>query len=256
MVKISLIITCYNNKDLLSSLLPIWTNYSTVCDELIIVDDCSSDGTFQEIKTYFAEHDNITLLELNVNSGRPSMPRNKGISAARNRRVVFCDADDVIPLSYFKFIGSLSYNDSNIYSLGRLNTQELLPDWNGVVGEKYKFIKIPKKVLKFKNVICFSGSSVTLETAQKYRFENTYFEDWIFWKEISEMEDVHFFRSTNASILYYSKITLSPKKTEQFKRVIKHAGVLSLPFYVILSLALIVAEKINRVSQSKKLNRV
>lgn len=61
--------------------------------ELLIIDDCSTDGTFDTIRKTFSDP-RIRLIELAVNSG-PAVARNKGIAAARGRYVAFLDSDDI-----------------------------------------------------------------------------------------------------------------------------------------------------------------
>ena len=65
--------------------------------ELIVVDDCSSDGTFQALKDYQDSLDggrNFTLLRTEKNHGFPSNARNMGIATSRGKYVAFLDNDD------------------------------------------------------------------------------------------------------------------------------------------------------------------
>ncbi len=61
--------------------------------ELIIVDDCSTDGTRRIINEI--KDDRIRLIKLDANSGRPAVPRNVGIRNARGKYIAFLDHDDL-----------------------------------------------------------------------------------------------------------------------------------------------------------------
>jgi len=62
--------------------------------ELIIVDDCSTDNTYELAKS-FADNDfRIKLFMNNENSG-PAITRNHGLKYATGRYIAFCDSDDI-----------------------------------------------------------------------------------------------------------------------------------------------------------------
>jgi len=64
--------------------------------EVIFIDDCSTDGTFELLQAQCTEAANWSVLRLDANSGSPSEPRNRGIAAARGEYVFFLDCDDEI----------------------------------------------------------------------------------------------------------------------------------------------------------------
>ena len=61
--------------------------------ELIITDDCSSDGTQDIIKGYAARDERIRVFCLEENQGSGAT-RNNCIEEARGRYIAFCDSDD------------------------------------------------------------------------------------------------------------------------------------------------------------------
>jgi len=61
--------------------------------EVIIVDDCSTDGTYEEVKKLFNSKLKIRYFALNTNSGAQAA-RNRGIDEARCKWVAFLDSDD------------------------------------------------------------------------------------------------------------------------------------------------------------------
>jgi CDP-glycerol glycerophosphotransferase len=63
--------------------------------EVIVVDDCSTDGSGELAEALADEDPRITVLRLPENSGGCSRPRNAGLDRARAPFVMFLDSDDV-----------------------------------------------------------------------------------------------------------------------------------------------------------------
>lgn len=61
--------------------------------EMIIVDDCSTDRTFEIIKRYAAKEPRIKARRLSENSGA-AIARNEAIRQSRGRYIAFLDSDD------------------------------------------------------------------------------------------------------------------------------------------------------------------
>jgi len=61
--------------------------------ELLITDDCSTDNTWQLLKSYQKEDNRIKNFRLEKNSG-PGVARNNSIKQAVGRFIAFCDSDD------------------------------------------------------------------------------------------------------------------------------------------------------------------
>src|SRR5882757_9758473 len=65
--------------------------------EVVIADDCSTDGSYQVARRLAAEHPGrVRALQLPANSGGCGEPRNHGIRAARGHYVMFLDSDDTL----------------------------------------------------------------------------------------------------------------------------------------------------------------
>ncbi|MEE9543636.1 MAG: glycosyltransferase, partial [Thermodesulfobacteriota bacterium] len=63
--------------------------------ELIIIDDCSTDGSIKIIEEYAKGDDRISLAKLDRNNGRPAVPRNIGLKLAKGEYAAFLDSDDL-----------------------------------------------------------------------------------------------------------------------------------------------------------------
>ena len=62
--------------------------------ELIIVDDCSTDGSFDLAQAHESDF-RVRALRLEANSGGPARPRNFGLKESRGRYIAFVDSDDL-----------------------------------------------------------------------------------------------------------------------------------------------------------------
>lgn len=104
MVKISVIIPCYNAGNYIEKCLQALEKQSFQDFEVILVDDCSVDHTADVIRT-FAQRSGlkIMLLQNDVNSG-PALSRNRGIAASNGEFVCFCDSDDWYEPDYLQLL--------------------------------------------------------------------------------------------------------------------------------------------------------
>lgn len=62
--------------------------------ELIIIDDCSPDGTYEYIKSKYSSDPRIVFAQNDVNSGA-GITRNLGLKLATGSLIAFIDADDI-----------------------------------------------------------------------------------------------------------------------------------------------------------------
>lgn len=95
-MKISVVVPCYNAGSKIIKCLDS-IKRQNICDdeyEVIIVDDCSLDNTTEIIKEYIENLSNWHLVELPVNSGSPSKPRNKGLEISKGQYLFYLDCDD------------------------------------------------------------------------------------------------------------------------------------------------------------------
>lgn len=86
---VSVIIPSYNRRELLLTCLDSVAEQSFAPDEIIVVDDGSTDGTIEALKA----RDDVRVI-VQENAG-PGAARNRGASAATSDYVAFLDSDDV-----------------------------------------------------------------------------------------------------------------------------------------------------------------
>ncbi|MDD3984706.1 MAG: glycosyltransferase family 2 protein, partial [Methanobacterium sp.] len=95
--KISIIIPIHNIENYIDKTLESIINQSIGYEnlEVIMVDDCSSDGTPKIIDSYAAKYDNFIAIHLPENNGLPGKPRNIGLEIASSDFIMFMDHDDL-----------------------------------------------------------------------------------------------------------------------------------------------------------------
>jgi glycosyltransferase involved in cell wall biosynthesis len=89
-MRISVVIPCHNAGRWIGTALRSVSEQSRQADEIIVIDDGSTDGSVFEI-----EKANVPVKLLHVNFGNAAAARNKGIEAATGDWIALLDADDV-----------------------------------------------------------------------------------------------------------------------------------------------------------------
>jgi glycosyltransferase involved in cell wall biosynthesis len=93
---ISVIIPNYNNANYVSDSIESVVNQSFIDWELIVVDDLSTDNSWDVIQTYVIKFDNISSFKNYSNKKGGSVCRNIGLEKSKGSYVLFLDSDDVL----------------------------------------------------------------------------------------------------------------------------------------------------------------
>ena len=93
---ISVVIPAYNSgTQIADALSSIW-NQTLLPDEIIVVDDCSTDGTPERVEALAARSPvPLKVIRRETNSGFPARPMNDGVAAASGELIAVLDHDDV-----------------------------------------------------------------------------------------------------------------------------------------------------------------
>ena len=110
---ISVIIPFYNVEEYIGECLDSVIAQEGVKTELILVDDGSTDGSAEIVKSFMRRHDNISLYH-EYGKG-PSAARNLGVKYAKGRYIAFLDADDLLRKGiYARMIKAAEFYDAEI----------------------------------------------------------------------------------------------------------------------------------------------
>lgn len=91
---ISVVVICFNGWKYIHNCLHSLENQTNLPDEIIFVDDCSTDNSYTNLLNYAKESKlNISVIENPKNVG-PSISRRNGLLQSHSQFVCFCDCDD------------------------------------------------------------------------------------------------------------------------------------------------------------------
>ncbi|WP_405882055.1 bifunctional glycosyltransferase family 2 protein/CDP-glycerol:glycerophosphate glycerophosphotransferase [Streptomyces sp. NBC_01136] len=94
---VSVVVIVYNDASRLPTAVRSVLDQTLRSAEVVIVDDRSTDGSYEVAQRLAAEHpDRVRAFRLPENSGGCGAPRNHGIQQARGDYVLFLDSDDVL----------------------------------------------------------------------------------------------------------------------------------------------------------------
>lgn len=94
-IDVSVIIPLYNAKDYFKFTVDSILNQTHKNIEVVIVDDCSTDGSLELCRELYGQDERIRIIQQPQNMG-PGAARNTGIRSASGEYVVFCDSDDAL----------------------------------------------------------------------------------------------------------------------------------------------------------------
>jgi glycosyltransferase involved in cell wall biosynthesis len=142
----SIIVTSYNREKYIAETLDSILSQSFAAYELILVDDCSTDETFQIAKSYKNKFKKIVFHQNEKNIGQFTN-RNFGASLAKGEYILYVDSDDTIKdgtLSYLYDIVS-TYKNVDFFLVNKL------PNINGCLKlspqESYRHHFFKKSIL-------------------------------------------------------------------------------------------------------------
>ena len=120
--------------------------------EIILVDDCSKDDTVTLARQYASNHSNLTVLT-QLENHRQGAARNRGLSIAQGRYIVFLDSDDELDAG---IVSALSLSEENKLEMTAIHGERV--DSEGRIINEYS--------LPYSRDFVFSG--VDLQTTHPF----------------------------------------------------------------------------------------
>ena len=96
MIKISIVTPMYNSFDMLKRNLDVLGRQNCCEIELILVDDCSIDGSYEKALEFSKTASYEVVVLKNEKNGGPGVSRNNGIKRASGEYITFIDSDDYL----------------------------------------------------------------------------------------------------------------------------------------------------------------
>jgi glycosyltransferase involved in cell wall biosynthesis len=193
MPRVSVIMPCYNHAQFVVESANGILAQTHNDLELIIVDDCSSDNSWETIKGVAQKDSRVKIIRHDFNQGA-SKSRNDGLRAANGQFIGFCDADDV--WETWKLIRQMKLLEENpdydvVYG------DAIIIDVSGSpTGQRFsELFPVPKatsgwlfRELVVRNFINMQGVLMRKECVQSAGYfdeEIKWVEDWWYWVRLS-----------------------------------------------------------------------
>lgn len=244
MLKLSIIIPCFNHFEKMEKCLKSLENQTYKNFEVIFIDDKSTDDLYSKLVN-FSQKSNlkIQILQNEKNEG-PGFSRNKGIEASNGEYITFCDADDYIENNLVEQIVKkieTVKTDCLIYDyIYEMKSGKQILQKSYLIGQDEGFIKVEDAIFhatgstwcKVYKLSVIKENNITFPNLKKG-------EDMVFNKiSYSKCEKIYYLNEnlyhyvingeslmnneTNESIMYYKtamnilKENLLPKFQEEF----------------------------------------
>ena len=184
---VTVIMPCYNREKYVVEAIESILNQSYKNFEFIIIDDCSTDNTFEIVKEY-AKKDNRIIALRNDKNYCYVHSLNKGIEIAKGKYIARMDDDDIsLPERFEKQVEFLEKNE-DIIVLGTFISifSDDLKEYSSWVEETYP--EVLKILINFFNPICHPTVMMRKSFLNKekitYSKEYEFVEEYFLWNQI------------------------------------------------------------------------
>lgn len=211
MTTISIIMPCYNAEPFISDSIGSIIRQTYKNWELIVVDDCSTDKSYEIIDKYSQNDSRIKVFRSETNQG-VAFSRNKGIASCTGEILAFLDSDDLWENT------KLEVQKKKMDDLNCPITFTAYSRINGDGKRLNDAVNIPEKVsysdLLKCNYIGLSTSMIDLRKTGKHYFKKTGHEDYLYWLEL--LKKVPFAYGINMDLVKY-RVHNSSLSNNKFK---------------------------------------
>lgn len=180
-IKVSVIIPVYNAEKYVTAAVESALAQTLSELEVIVVDDCSTDASFQVLSDRFGNDGRVILLSQPENGG-VSMARNRGIREAKGEYIAFLDSDDAMRPDMLEkmYAAAKEHHADVLHTTGCLlpAVQPVPVDIANLALEQYKPL-IPE--------LCEPGDKVYFapeDTAQRLAQWYTHKYHWSVWNKL------------------------------------------------------------------------
>jgi glycosyltransferase involved in cell wall biosynthesis len=197
--KISVVVTCFNYGRFLRRALDSIRRQSERDWELIVVDDGSTDDSWQVAHGFAEAYQDLAVSLLRTRNGGLSRARNQGIAIARGRYVTCLDADDHFASTALERMASVLDADPTVgVARPMLRTfGDFERDWTWTVTP-YSYAALCERNLA---AYCSMFRREAWEQAGGYDETMTSYEDWNFW--IALGKHGHRLAAVKEALLHY-----------------------------------------------------
>lgn len=197
-ITVSVIIPAYNAAAFIEKTLESVASQNRLPNEIVIVDDGSSDNTYQVVTEWRSNHQNIPVKIFHQNNQGVSSARNLAISNASKEFLAFLDSDDLwLPDHLETLVRGVEkvpdcvivFADQSIFCEDKILSDSFLSDkpvitlpfesiddfriisssiWNTLINGNY--IPTSASMVKRKETLCVGGFDCSLKTSEDRHF--------------------------------------------------------------------------------------
>ncbi|MBA5629203.1 glycosyltransferase family 2 protein [Moheibacter lacus] len=182
-LKITVVIPCYNASKTINKCIESVINQTYKADEIILIDDCSTDNTWEvlkDIQKYNNHLIEIKLTSTGKNSG-PSVARNIGVKMANTNWIAFLDSDDYWDKTKLEKQVAIFHKEKNVKLISCAYKKKKLPD-----SVPYQEINFKQSFIKnyFETPTVFAEKKVLEEFP--FNPDQKHSEDYMVWLKITK----------------------------------------------------------------------
>ena len=202
---VSIITPAYRAEDYISQTVSSVRSQSYSDWEMLIVDDCSPDRTYEVVEAFSRMDSRIRLMRQSQNSG-PSAARSRALGEAKGRWIAFLDSDDLWLPSKLEL--QLDFHQKSGAVLTFTEFRRMSADGKRI-GSK---ISVPESLtyrqLLGNTAIATSTVIVDSKLSGRFQMQQTYYDDFACWLELLRAggeacglrEDLMRYRVVNRSV--------------------------------------------------------
>ncbi|MBU3570681.1 glycosyltransferase [Priestia aryabhattai] len=141
---ISVILPIYNVELYIEECLKSLLNQSIGHEnlEVLMVNDCSTDGTGEIIDRYAAQYPHFKAIHLPENTGAPGKPRNTAIKQATGEYLICLDPDDIIPQDGYETLYNVAKQYDSDFVMGKMVS------FNDDTGREFEHVTFKNHLLQ------------------------------------------------------------------------------------------------------------
>lgn len=206
---ISVVIPCYNYGQYVSQAIESVLGQTLRPDEIIVVNDGSTDDSLAKIKRY---KDDIEIID-QKNSGVIAA-RNNGLKVAKGDWIIFLDADDTLDKKYIE----------KLYAAARINGSDVVYAGMKMVGhaeeifESRPFTERSIKKGNYINNAALMKRELVVKAGGYKKEMDLGYEDWELYISLAELGAK--FRHVNEPLLYYRRHQTTSRDLESHKHLL------------------------------------
>jgi len=211
---VSIIVPLYNNQLFVEMTLKSVIEQTYKNWELIVIDDCSTDKSFDLVMEYSKKDDRVKVLKNNKNQGVVAT-RNRGITLANGEYIAFLDSDDLWKKE--KLEKQINFMEKNNFALSYTGYDKITEngDFRGIVevSEKVTYASSLKGNIMGCLTVIYSQKIL----GKKYFKEIEMSEDHVLWLEI--IKEIEVCYGLNESLAQY-RVLKNSRSSNKIKAII------------------------------------